>query len=579
MVSDKERIKELEEENRKLRAQIKKDKYDLGIKVSKKRELKGKDGELGMSNQINNLVEWRKLHKTNPEKLRSILFWSVKNKYTTIAKVGRELGLKRETTRDFVNGITKSVPRALKNKPELIRKLNRDYGIKLRRKDAARRKVEDRFPQRIYVEGYDVHGVKRRLSKTYTNPYERELVLKKAIELFYGEEYNGVEITSIQFAQLKLDVPKEKRKWEIRKWGEGVPLKKKEDQLPLFTFDVETLPNGDYVIGSVWGRDDDGNKELKIRTYDRRELFRYMMQNPAKYHAHNSGGFDVYYLLPDFFDAWHSGYKFKILDNRLGKIVVKNPSDELVSVIVDTYRIMPHSLENIAEDFGIIPKDDEVKDDDVIIKEVNLKVKEFRFCKLNRADTNEILKIVGLVEKYVDVDCVILLEALENFHEMLDLMNEELNTFAKFKNKYTAPNVTMNLFKEFYGKKKFREDLTINKFYDEFIRESYYGGRTEMFETHGYNLAYYDVNSLYPSVMSNYDFGYGKVYETNEYQKGKIGYYKVRITSNSKVDRNFIPSTPVRTKLGLRYVVLPVGHVITYTSVDLDYMLERGIRI
>jgi len=33
------------------------------------------------------------------------------------------------------------------------------------------------------------------------------------------------------------------------------------------------------------------------------------------------------------------------------------------------------------------------------------------------------------------------------------------------------------------------------------IRSAYYGGRVDVFKPHGENLYYYDVNSLYPTVM------------------------------------------------------------------------------
>ena len=36
-----------------------------------------------------------------------------------------------------------------------------------------------------------------------------------------------------------------------------------------------------------------------------------------------------------------------------------------------------------------------------------------------------------------------------------------------------------------------------------FVRKSYFGGATDYYRGHGYNLKYYDVNSLYPFAMKN----------------------------------------------------------------------------
>lgn len=43
---------------------------------------------------------------------------------------------------------------------------------------------------------------------------------------------------------------------------------------------------------------------------------------------------------------------------------------------------------------------------------------------------------------------------------------------------------------------------------DRFIRPSYYGGATDYYKAYDENVKYYDVNSLYPSVMAKYEYPY-----------------------------------------------------------------------
>ncbi len=45
---------------------------------------------------------------------------------------------------------------------------------------------------------------------------------------------------------------------------------------------------------------------------------------------------------------------------------------------------------------------------------------------------------------------------------------------------------------------------------DKFIRNSYIGGVVDIYIPYGEDLEYYDFNSMYPSVMLNNEFGYGK---------------------------------------------------------------------
>lgn len=72
----------------------------------------------------------------------------------------------------------------------------------------------------------------------------------------------------------------------------------------------------------------------------------------------------------------------------------------------------------------------------------------------------------------------------------------------------------------------------LSKTYDSFIRESYHGGSTDVYKVIGQGLKYYDVNSLYPSVMlEKMPFealgGYHEVKDLNHF----FGFVKVVVTA------------------------------------------------
>lgn len=117
------------------------------------------------------------------------------------------------------------------------------------------------------------------------------------------------------------------------------------------------------------------------------------------------------------------------------------------------------------------------------------------------------------------------------------------------------------------------------------IREAYTGGRTEVFRPVCGPAFYYDVNSLYPSVMINHDFPVGFPEYIDDGQVALARYNKWRedrqglgfIKANVYVPPQEIPPLPV--KLGkLAFVT---GHITgTWTFTELDYaMTNCGVEI
>jgi DNA polymerase elongation subunit (family B) len=71
---------------------------------------------------------------------------------------------------------------------------------------------------------------------------------------------------------------------------------------------------------------------------------------------------------------------------------------------------------------------------------------------------------------------------------------------------------------------------SLDKKTDDFVRKSYFGGRTEVFKPE-YNsktkpIYCYDVNSLYPTVMRENEFPTNFQYMSRVYDKNKMGFWE-----------------------------------------------------
>ena len=244
------------------------------------------------------------------------------------------------------------------------------------------------------------------------------------------------------------------------------PLKQRCSKRPIVTFDIESENWKDFVFcgiydGKTYNRFDSINEVVK-------ELITHKNRGKLIF-AHNMGKFDGQFLLDEIIFR-HPEYSVIPIINggRMLEMRIQD-KDRHNWHIRDSYAILPASLKQLTVNFDVKHK------------------------KLE-----EDLKGMLTNPEYNKNDCIGLYEVLMKF--------KELN------NGYFGMTISQTSLAD-YRMNYQRQAITTNREYEDVIRKSYYGGRTEIFK---FNLDmdkkfyYYDVNSLYPSVLRKYDYPHGE---------------------------------------------------------------------
>lgn len=150
--------------------------------------------------------------------------------------------------------------------------------------------------------------------------------------------------------------------------------------------------------------------------------------------------------------------------------------------------------------------------------------------------------------KYLEKDLRSLYEVIKTFaHQVFDEFN--LNIFEW----PTIPSLALAIFRGHYLKDDTFESAPAD-FIHKFVRESYYGGITEVFKPHLKEGYLYDVNSLYPAAMLNL-MPLGRPVFTDEKDLNKIfGNYYVMIQAPEGLSVPILPTKDAHGNL-----ICPVG--------------------
>lgn len=300
-----------------------------------------------------------------------------------------------------------------------------------------------------------------------------------------------------------------------KKWFKGLinPLSlynkkgilKQQQIKPIFTMDVETVylesVKSEAVIAISSCGINNGVIENKIFLIDPKLLlsdyelatkelwskyFNYLksvidnnisIEGKLVIFAHNLGNFDGYFLYKGLMCCYHPNTVSSIIDDSNTFISITcNALGELIE-FKDSLRIFPMSLEKLCSMFAVSGK----------LTSYNPKFNNL-----------ELFNNPNLLQEFVSYslqDAKSLFEALFNAQTMY---------FNKFKVDIESVYSTATLSLKIY-RSKFQDDpiYILPSNIDIFIRNSYYGGGTDVYKAYGKLIYYYDVNSLYPYAMLN----------------------------------------------------------------------------
>jgi len=304
--------------------------------------------------------------------------------------------------------------------------------------------------------------------------------------------------------------------------------------------------------------------------------------NDYTVYFHNFAKFDSYFLL-----------KYLV---ELGNIDPIIHNDKLISLTFtynqqenkilklkfnDSYLLLPGSLKNLSKSFsinnpkGIFPFG---------LNNLNYKgeVPNFKyFNNINQEEyknyqnlyKNKIWNFKNEAIKYCKLDCIALFQILIKFNKLI---------FNKFKlniiNYPTTPSLAFKIYRSQFIPKDIIHMLTGDMEFQ--IRESYTGGAVDMYlptNNPEDKIYAYDVNSLYPFVMKNYDMPVGSptYFEGDilKYEPNAFGFFNCKIEAPSNLEHPII-QTHLKTKNGIR-TVAPLG---TWSGMLFSEELKNAIK-
>jgi DNA polymerase elongation subunit (family B) len=312
------------------------------------------------------------------------------------------------------------------------------------------------------------------------------------------------------------------------------PLKK-SSKIPTFNvFDIET---------DVWLDDTYGLPEEDVNTWHNRPIQTYLV---TFYDGKDTFYFDGENAFKDFLAVLlhkryrgtvtyvHNGGKFDIIwlydqlvhDKELNKKYHVKPLMQHARIMAfrfkddhkhhwqlrDSYSILPHSLRALCDDF------------DPTYKKLTMPTVPYE--KDKRA-----------WKKYCAHDCY-------SLHNVLNLF---FNTLVEAGGMvaYTAGSIAMRSWRAI----ALNQNLPTYLEYNKMFHEAFYGGRTEAFimlaRDTGKPYYYYDVNSMYPYVMANYEYPSSKP-QSVEYQdpldcSGKCGIMECHVVAPEDLHIPLLP--------------------------------------
>ena len=337
-------------------------------------------------------------------------------------------------------------------------------------------------------------------------------------------------------------------------------LKDWEVENMFVTMDIETInENGrliPYLICGYNGKEYITSYATADPAMRQQELFSMFMDQLLSksfmevkkviVYAHNLSGFDGIFLMKHLLA--HGKVEPLLFNGKLMSINLKTSSGKTV-IFKDSYLLLPQSLRKLCEAFNIAtPKGyfPFVLTDIFyigILPKINYwgNIPLSAYTQLINKFNRKVWSFKEESIKYCQLDCLSLHKVLTQFNELI---------FSEFKlnvhKPLTLPALAMKIYKTNFMPKDLLYQIPAEV--DQNIRQSYTGGAVDVYIPHNRinplskrfkKLYYYDVNSLYPTVMSLLPMPVGKpiAFEGNIrlVEPNAFGIFQCNITSPAKL--------------------------------------------
>lgn len=251
--------------------------------------------------------------------------------------------------------------------------------------------------------------------------------------------------------------------------------------------------------------------------------------------AHFGGKYDFRFLIPSLIDSGRFTLKFLERNSKILSIRVIDNKNRYSWKFSDSFFLLPHSLKELGKNFQIK------------YMKLDFDVEAEKDFKSEKA------------QEYLKNDCLGLYEILEKFSKW-GLNNGTL--------KATLPSQSLYIFKENFLRYRLQ---SVSESQESFLRNTYFGGRVEIFRMRGKGLYYYDFNSLYPKVMLE-EMPIGRPLTVSTYYPRNIGFYEIEADIPSNI---LIPPLPVVRQNKLFF---PVGKGDFFTtSAEIQILIDLKI--
>lgn len=270
-----------------------------------------------------------------------------------------------------------------------------------------------------------------------------------------------------------------------------------------------------------------------------KDFFDYAFDHPNDtVFMHFGGIFDFLFLLQELFSSDGRYMLEGVLPRGSGILSMSVTNGERTIIFRDSSALLPFSLKTLAENFG---------------------------CKTLKGsiDYSKIIGVTDELKKYLKSDLLALHEVLSKFYASPIIKEVGAKT--------TIASQSLQVLRKYLVKAVPSLPSTI----DPFVRESYAGGRTEIFRPvydgrGGKTLRNYDINSLYPYVMRENTFPVQFSHWSTSLNLEEEGFHEVFV----EVAECYVPILWRKTPK----FIFPIGRFWgTYSTPELREAIQSGM--